>query len=470
MRIKYLAAAFALFALSFGVTARAVAAAQPEALARAAVSAHAAESGQAIAALRAMGPEGLQTLLTVYAAEIKQHLANSADAPASAKDKEAWQRLSAALDAVAQQYDSATAGLYWYTDLDQAGEAARKSGKPILSLRLLGNLNEEFSCANSRFFRTVLYANSEVSSWLRENFILHWKSVRPVPRVTVDYGDGRKLERTLTGNSIHYILDSQGRVIDALPGLYGPQAFLSQLHEAASVIRRTSGMTNDDRAENLRRYHQARIAAITQAWKADVESVGAKLPEEMKSDNQADGQTPSARRAARLAMSKAITETSIINSITYEAQLLAEATDNETWNKIAARHAGDAKLDGASLALMRRQSSSTNDAPQGVKASAASASRADSASNADSASRAEVFAQLVSNFERYVALDTVRNEYLMHTKLHAWLSMGMYSDNLDDLNQKVYSELFLTPGSDPWLGLYSPDTYTALEGGGVKSN
>jgi hypothetical protein len=169
-------------------------------------------------------------------------------------------------------------------------------------------------------------------------------------------------------------------------------------------------------------------------------------------------------------MSKAITETSIINSITYEAQLLAEATDNETWNKIAARHAGEAKLDAASLALMRRQSNTTNDAPQSVKASAASASSADSVASADTASRADVFAQLVSNFERYVALDTVRNEYLMHTKLHAWLSMGLYSDNLDDLNQKVYSELFLTPGSDPWLGLYSPDTYTALEGGGVKSN
>ena len=36
-------------------------------------------------------------------------------------------------------------------------------GKPILSLRLLGKLTDEFSCANSRFFRTVLYPNAEVS-------------------------------------------------------------------------------------------------------------------------------------------------------------------------------------------------------------------------------------------------------------------------------------------------------------------
>src|SRR5207302_894835 len=114
-----------------------------------------------------------------------------------------------------------TSRLYWYTDLDQAQAAAKASGKPILTLRLLGRLNEEFSCANSRFFRTVLYANAEVSQRLREHFILHWESVRPVPKVSIDFGDGRKLERTITGNSIHYILDCDGHIIDALPGLYG---------------------------------------------------------------------------------------------------------------------------------------------------------------------------------------------------------------------------------------------------------
>jgi hypothetical protein len=33
-------------------------------------------------------------------------------------------------------------------------------------------------------------------------------------------------------------------------------------------------------------------------------------------------------------------------------------------------------------------------------------------------------------------------------------------------NERVYAELFLTPGSDPWLGLVSPDTYLALTPGG----
>lgn len=457
MRIKHFALTFALLSLAFSLnTSAARAGGQPEALARAAVSVNPGESSPAIAALRAMGPAGLQTLFTVYADQIKRHMSAPA-LSASAQENEQWRQLSTALDAVSQQYDSAASGLYWYTDFEQARAAARQSGKPILSLRLLGNLNEEFSCANSRFFRTVLYANAQISKLLSEHFILHWKSERPVPRVTIDYGDGRKLERTLTGNSIHYILDSQGRVVDALPGLYGPQAFQRELEQAESIARQTAGQGDDERAETLRRFHQSRIDAITQEWKADVTKAGGKIPEEIAGDKPVNGQTPSARRAARLAMSKAVTEVSIINSITYETQLLAEATDSETWNKIAALHMAAAQLDQGSLALIARQSGSTKSAPQGTKAPA------------NVAPSSEEFARLVENFQRYIALDTVRNEYLMHTKLHAWLLSFGSSFDVERLNEKVYNELFQTPRSDPWLGLYSPDTYTALENGGIKN-
>lgn len=456
MRIKNFASAFLLLCLTFGLTAAARAGGQPEALARAAVSESATESRNAIAELRAMGPSGLQTLLSIHADEIKRHLDNPAN-PASAKEAEEWGRLSAALDAVSQQYDSATSGLYWYTDFEQAQAASRASGKPILSLRLLGNLNEEFSCANSRFFRTVLYANSQISRALNDRFILHWKSVRPVPRVTVDYGDGRKLERTLTGNSIHYILDSAGRPIDALPGLYGPRAFMREIERAAEVFKQIALQTNEQRAQTLRRYHQSRVDAITMAWRADVEKTGGKIPAEIADDEQTDEQTPSARAASRRAMSKAITEVSIINSFTYEGRLLEKATDNATWNKIAALHAADAELDQSSIALMRRQSLRKGATAQTTKAPITKAT-------------SDRLAPLVENFQRYLALDTVRNEYLMHLKLHSWLLSFRYANNLEGLNEKVYAELFLTPRSDPWLGLFSPDTYTALENGGVESN
>ena len=74
---------------------------------------------------------------------------------------------------------------------------------------MLGRLDEDLSCANSRLFRATLYANQDVSAFLREHFVLYWSSERPVPRVTIDYGDGRRLERTTTGNSAHYVLDER---------------------------------------------------------------------------------------------------------------------------------------------------------------------------------------------------------------------------------------------------------------------
>src|SRR5215213_3359074 len=221
-----------------------------EALARKAVSENTTESSHAIEDLRALGPAGLQALMAQYADEISRHVA----APAAGSDQQ-WLRIATALDAVAQQKNSYLAGLYWHTDLESAKKASVKTGKPILSLRLLGKLNDELSCANSRFFRTVLYSNAEVSSVLRERFVLHWESVRPVPTITIDFGGGRKLERTITGNSIHYILDSQARPIDALPGLYGPQAFLRGLTAAETMFKSLSGKTELDRNLVLRMYY-----------------------------------------------------------------------------------------------------------------------------------------------------------------------------------------------------------------------
>ncbi len=140
-----------------------------------------------------------------------------------------WDQL---YDAVGQQRGCRTSRLFWYTDLGAAEAAARAQGKPIVSLRLLGKLTDEYSCANSRFFRAILYSDQEVSAWLREHVILHWSSERPVPQVAIDFGDGRVLRTTLTGNSAHYVLDADGRPVDVLPGLYGPKPFLKVLGAA----------------------------------------------------------------------------------------------------------------------------------------------------------------------------------------------------------------------------------------------
>src|SRR5262249_4763487 len=75
--------------------------------------------------------------------------------------------------------------------------------------------------------------------------------------------------------------------------------------------------------------------------------------------------------------------------------------------------------------------------------------------------------RMVQNLQRTLALDTVRNRYLLHSRLHQWFAEGKAGSDLASLNDDVYAKLFLTPGSDPWLGLVNPDTYSGLVDDGV---
>lgn len=401
-------------------------------LARKAVSANPVESTAAIEELRELGPAGLEVLMTQYADEINRHIADTK--PDSGTD---WQRITHALDLVGQQKNNFISGLYWYTNLDDAKQAARESNKPILSLRLLGNLSDELSCANSRFFRTVLYPNAQIREVLRNRFVLHWQSVRPAPRITIDFGDGRKLERTLTGNSIHYILDSDGRLIEALPGLYGPAAFQRGLTDAETLFKSLAGKSGRERELLLLSYYGPRINSISVAWAKDTKAIGAQLPQgyTLVNVNGTDALT-----VATLAVTKMSTERTFLRAMTTTSDALGRITDEEAWKKIAQLHRADGRLDDRSLALIRYQNPSL--------------------------SKAEM-ASLVQKFEELLALDTVRNEYALHTTLYGWMALPWLNKDLDNFNEHVYATLFLTPRSDPWLGLLSRDVYTAIDNGGV---
>ena len=202
----------------------------PKELAVQAVSDDSNESEIAVKELRKLGPLGLQTLFETYAAEIENYRKTG-------EVTQKWQKIAKALDKVAMQKDVYASQLFWNTDLEKAKAESKKSNKPILSLRLLGNLNDELSCANSRFFRSILYPNAGISNYLRQNYILHWQSERPAPKITIDFGDGRKIERTITGNSIHYILDQDGKVVDALSGLNSPSVFLEFINTGNALYQ-----------------------------------------------------------------------------------------------------------------------------------------------------------------------------------------------------------------------------------------
>ncbi|MDP5018425.1 MAG: thioredoxin family protein, partial [Dolichospermum sp.] len=266
--------------------------------------------------LRTQGQTGLQTFL-------KSHIHNLTSPPEP--------QIKTALDQLCQQRDCYASKLYWYTDLEQAKTAAKISGKPILSLRLLGRLDTDLSCANSRFFRVALYPNAEISQELRDKFILHWQTVRPVPKITIDFGDGRKLERTITGNSIHYILDSSGRPIDAIPGLYGPKAFLKQLQQGEVIAKILSNQNGEKYNLLLQQYHLRRLDQIQNQWRTDLSKLGIQSPPRLVESPNNSTSPPSARLASSLAVSKAVVEIPILNSIEPEtAENASEILDKAT--------------------------------------------------------------------------------------------------------------------------------------------
>jgi hypothetical protein len=430
-----------------------------EKLAVLAISENPPEASRATIALRAKGAEGLQAFLSVHAEEIQRHLASPPVPPGASNSGVAdWERLSQALDRIGGQRDCFASRLYWHTDLETARAAARASGKPILSLRLLGRLDEEFSCANSRFFRTALYANTEVSAAMRERFILHWQSVRPVPKITIDFGDGRKLERTLTGNSIHYVLDAEGRPIDALPGLYGPKAFLRGLTRAEQAARHFASLPPTEREEFLRVYHQDRLAALTAEWNIDLaKAANDKDAHTTAALTSAVNHPPTARTAAKAAVGKRQVELPVLESMAslpaLDAKILEAKMDDAAWVKLGALHAEDARLDQGSRLLMAKKN------PNALAAGKLALSKMLVETPLIRAAR---------QFERSMAEDTVRNEYLIHLKIHEWFAQGLPQLNeVEVLNEKVYAELFLTPSSDPWLGLKPADTYSALEKDGI---
>lgn len=413
-----------------------------------AVSTDANEAKLAAGKLREMGQAGFDALFKRYVVEINGF-------KETGKKSAEWSRIAAAIDKVAMQKDAYASQLFWLTDLEEAKRLSKETGKPILSLRLLGNLNEEFSCANSRFFRAVLYSDTTVSRYLRSSFILHWQSVRPAPRITVDFGDGRKIERTVTGNSIHYVLDENGAVVNALPGLYNARDFFRFLLESDNWLRdakefeagRIAGTNTDQvtdkRLAFLRNMRSREFDSLRRQINRNALPLKIKLDRKAVTKRQFE-EMPTAIEVAPIAVTKMISESGFLPDILPDiTKYGAQEIDFETWRKIAQTKAEITKLDKNSLAFIKNQLGRNNvDDKQ--------------------------FSALTAKLENLIALDTVRNDFLLRPTLLVWLNKDL-DKNVDALNKKVYDELFLTPNEDKWLGLYSPDIYTGLDGNGITN-
>lgn len=364
--------------------------------------------------------------------------------------------------------------------------------------------------------RTVLYANRELSDFLRDSYVLLWTSERPVPKVTIDFGDGRTMERTVTGNAVHYVLDTQGRPLDAIPGLYAPYEFTVLLARSYMLHRELANKPDAERDALLRVYHRTRVADLerefnTRATQANYE---ARDPIELLTNDgksASDNAFPDASRgevrfstpeaefikrvggvtavqAIIITESKLGIELPLVTTLTrYDRAVLENATTEAMWRRIAFSYTEAATLDTRALVLMSRE------LPEYAKrnltraeieriANAANPFAAEKAARlAMSKSRGgearlvsllsatdQSLADMASKFAETLAGDTVRNEFTLHTRIHQWFADGQVGGTLEPLNERVYREIFLTPRSDPWLGLM-PAAYSGIDGGGART-
>jgi hypothetical protein len=399
----------------------------PAALARLAVSADAAEAERAIAALRTLGQTGHAALLAEHAADV----ARLRDAPpltASAP----LERLRHAIDLVSGQRDGHASGLYFHTDLDAALAEARRRGVPVLSLRMLGRLHEEMSCANSRYFRTLLYPDESVARVLRERFVLHVSMERPAPRITIDMGDGRTMVRTITGNSVHYVLDGKGRVIDAIPGLYAPGQFIAALDAASRRVVACGALEGTPFSSCIVSQHRAALDALGRQW-ALLRTANPSMPTYeafVRAVTPARSPSvPSARNAMVATMSKMVVETPVLDRVSRTPTLrLPDPVDFVALSRTERRPLGS-----RSLALLRLKAA-TDDV-----------------------------AGLADSLSTNATADGLRNELMMHRRIHALFVEDPSLVRFEALNERVYTEIFLTPAGDPRLGLRADDVWDAIE-------
>lgn len=109
----------------------------------------------------------------------------------------------------------------------------------------------------------MLLSQPDLAAWMSDTFECAWETVRDVPRVSFDFGEGRVVRRTLHGNVVTWICDAQGRALDALGGLYDAPTYRARLEQAALLATYLAKLTDEaGRAAAFHDYHARQAERI----------------------------------------------------------------------------------------------------------------------------------------------------------------------------------------------------------------
>jgi hypothetical protein len=107
----------------------------------------------------------------------------------------------------------------------------------------------------------VLFSKEDVANFINMNFEAVWESVRPVPIVRIDFGNGVAVTRTLHGNIATYVCTADGSVLDILPGIYEPQTYLHALDQFR-LLHNYVVRSGKEGAARLKEYHEDQLMAL----------------------------------------------------------------------------------------------------------------------------------------------------------------------------------------------------------------
>jgi hypothetical protein len=110
----------------------------------------------------------------------------------------------------------------------------------------------------------VLFSSTEIAQFINNAFEPAWESVRPVPIVTIDFGNGTKVTRTLNGNIATYVCDAEGKVLDVMAGIYEPATFQERLDQFRLLAQYVAFRGRGRAAPNdlFQNYHVRQGAAL----------------------------------------------------------------------------------------------------------------------------------------------------------------------------------------------------------------
>ncbi len=109
----------------------------------------------------------------------------------------------------------------------------------------------------------MLFSNDQIAQFINGSFEATWENVREVPIVTIDFGGGHVVNRTLNGNIATYLCTSSGDILDVLPGIYEPVTYRSALEEFVK-LNLWANEKGTDVADRAKSHHLLQAKALAQ--------------------------------------------------------------------------------------------------------------------------------------------------------------------------------------------------------------